>query len=182
MQIDKRYFKWMCQKIDGEYFHCSSYKKLLSCLNNKGFTYSVSHDGNRYEDGIDLRYRFAYENEIPSSIITSELDLYSCSILEMMVALALRCEEQIMVDISIGDRTSLWFKEMVKSLGLFRMTDDSFDAEKVNDILDRFIERRYDKNGKGGLFTTVDPYVDMRSMEIWYQMMKYLNEYLEGEI
>lgn len=37
--------------------------KLLRHLHNIDFQYMLPMDGNRAEDGIDLRYRFGYEKE-----------------------------------------------------------------------------------------------------------------------
>jgi len=49
-------------------------------------------DGNRAEDGIDLRYRFGYEKEYEGSTIASYLDNSPCSVLEMLIALAFRAK------------------------------------------------------------------------------------------
>ena len=98
----------------------------------------------------------------------------------MMVALAVRCEEHIMGDPAMGDRTGLWFWEMVHSMGLSSMDDDRFDPERANGIITRFNERTYRPNGKGGLFTVNQCPDDLRELEIWYQMMRYLNKYLEN--
>ncbi|MEG1515987.1 MAG: hypothetical protein RSD95_13955 [Clostridia bacterium] len=98
--------------------------------------------------------------------------------LEMMVALASRCEEQIMDNPDDGDRTGKWFFEMVESLGLMGMDDRRFHKGAACDILCRFMRRAYDESGQGGLFTIRQPNsnVDMREIEIWYQMMTYLEE------
>ncbi|WP_243133445.1 hypothetical protein [[Ruminococcus] torques] len=57
------YFNWMCQLVfDGRYSKKLSYRRLLKVLHKIEFTYSIPMDGNRAEDGIDLRYRFGYEN------------------------------------------------------------------------------------------------------------------------
>lgn len=98
-----------------------------------------------------------------------------CSILEMMIALAIRCEETIMDDTSRGDRTSQWFWEMIVSLGLGSMSDDRFAPDIVDDILDRFLNREYEPNGKGGLFTIKNCEYDLRDVEIWYQLCWYLD-------
>jgi len=75
-----------------------SYQKLLRHLHNIDFQYMLPMDGNRAEDGIDLRYRFGYEKEYEGSTIASYLDNSPCSVLEMLIALAFRCEEHIMTD------------------------------------------------------------------------------------
>ena len=104
--------------FDGRYSKRLSYRKLLRELHRIEFTYSIPMDGNRAEDGVDLRYRFGYENGYSSSMISVYLDNRMCSVLEMMIALAIRCEEHIMDDPDIGNRTGQWFWNMIVNLGL----------------------------------------------------------------
>jgi hypothetical protein len=92
----------------------------------------------------------------------------------MMVALAIRCEETIMDDDRIGNRTGQWFWSMIHSLGLTPMTDQDFDAQQVDAIVARFLNRDYEPDGSGGLFTVSDCKYDMRKVEIWCQLSWYL--------
>lgn len=133
-------------------------------------------DGNRAADGADLRLRFAYEHNRSISVA----DLYSeaelpCSIFEMMVALAVRCEEHIMDDESFGDRTGKWFWQMIISLGLLSYDDSRFDERIVDNVITIFLKREYELTGRGGLFTVESPRHDMRTVEIWTQLMYYLD-------
>ena len=175
--LDKEYFDWMCNLIfNKKRSKRLSYQKLLSYLHNREFIYTIEMDGNRAEDGTDLRYRFAYDRHRGDSIVAEYLDDGPCSILEMMVALALRCEEHIMDNYDIGNRTDKWFWTMIESLGLIDMTDDIFDERYVEMVIDRFLNRDYKENGEGGLFTVERCRYDMRTLEIWYQMCWYLND------
>lgn len=174
--VKEEYFDWMYNIVcNDQYSRRSSYRSLLHYLDDTDFTYTIGMDGNRAEDGVDLRYRFAYEKGYDYRVIADSIDDHPCSILEMMVALAIRCEEHIMEDSSIGDRTGQWFWNMIVSLGLGTMTDEQFDFDYVEEVVYRFLNRRYSRNGKGGLFTIEDTNVDMRSVEIWYQMCWYLD-------
>ena len=92
-----------------------------------------------------------------------------------MVALAIRCEKDIMDDPYKGDRTRQWFWRMIVSLGLNGMNDDYYDESTVDDILYRFLWRRYKKTGEGGLFTIKNCEQDLRDTEIWIQMLWYLD-------
>ena len=170
--LKKRYFMWIVNLVRPE----GKYKKLLMFLDDVDFDYLIERDGNRYEDGISLRYRFGYEEDIPGAVISKTLDTRPCSVLEMMVALALRCEESIMDDALEGDRTSKWFWKMVENLGLIDMTDDNFWQSKAEEFITRFLDRKYKRNGRGGLFTVTQTDIDMRDEEIWYQAMWFLNE------
>lgn len=178
-ELINEYFDWMYQLVCKNTKRVS-YRKLLYQLYDTTFNYSIAMDGNRAEDGVDLRYRFGYEHNLEGSAIASCLDNKDCSVLEMMVALAIRCEEHIMDNPDIGDRTSLWFLSMIENLGLKKMTDGYFDRGYVTNVLNRFLNREYERNGEGGLFTVNHNRIDMRSVEIWYQAMWYLDEVLKS--
>ena len=178
-EMKKRYFDWMCRLVcDDKRVKKLSYRKLLSYLNTIDFVYILPMDGNRAEDGVDLRYRFGYDRGIDHAVIASYLDDHGPSVLEMMVALSVRCEESIMDNPEYGNRTSQWFWNMIDNLGLNHMTDNNLDEDYVDYRIDIFLNRKYDYNGSGGLFTVKEPYSDMRTVEIWYQMCWYLNEIL----
>lgn len=173
-EVMNDYFDWLYNAVcKNRYSKHISYRKLLKRLHEIEFTFSMPKDMNRAEDGVDLRYRFAYDYCSPASAETF-LD-GPCSVLEMMVALAIRCEETIMDNPLIGDRTGQWFWGMIVSLGLGAMMDDRFDEERVDSIIDRFLNREYEPNGKGGLFTVRNCDQDLRDVEIWFQMCWYLD-------
>lgn len=167
------YFDWMYSIVcpSKRYYH-----KLLKRLNEIEFVYTISMDGNRAEDGVNLRYRFGRENGFQDNMIAPLLDDDPCTILEMMVALAIRCEEHIMSDDVYGDRTEKWFWDMIYSLHLDDMDDFFYSEDRVDHVCDNLIEHKYQRNGDGGLFTVKRYSHDMRCTEIWYQMCWYLNE------
>ena len=80
-----------------------------------------------------------------------------------------------MDDPDLGDRTSQWFWRMIVSLGLGSMVDERFDISMVHDVVERFLNREYEPNGKGGLFTIRHCEYDLRDVEIWYQLCWYLD-------
>lgn len=174
-ELIDQYFNWMYQLVVDDRYSKQSYRKLFSRLHDTEFSYTIPMDGNRAEDGVNLRYRFGRVEGYDDRMITAFLDDRSCSILEMMTALAIRCEEHLMDDPDIGNRTGQWFWEMIASLGLEQMDDANFDRSYVDRVLRRFLNRKYERNGKGGLFT-VNNGRDMRATEIWYQMNYHLLE------
>ena len=181
-ELNYDYFEWMYQLVCNErYYKNLSHRKLLRFLHNIEFTYILEMDSNRAEDGIDLRYRFGYDKGYDRSSVSLYLDDLPCSVLEMLVALAMRCEEQIMDNPDIGNRTGQWFWNMIVNLGLGSMNDNNFDAKRVHDAIDIFLNRQYSGDGRGGLFTVDNPPKDLRGVEIWYQMHWYLNDILKGE-
>lgn len=169
------YFNWVCGLIADERKKLQ-YSRLLSYLFERDFYEIIPMDANRAEDGINLRYDFAQGERIDQRDVAYAIDIRPCSVLEMMVALARRCEVHIMADSDLGDRTGNWFWGMIDSLGLSEMTNERFNIYFINDILYKFMERAYLPNGKGGLFTLRHPDKDMRTVEIWYQMCLYLRE------
>lgn len=174
-ELRDRYFYWMCQLVSNRKYPKQRYSQLLKFLDSVNFVYTIDLDWNREADGINLRYRFGYENQYSDAVIANELDNRPCSVFEMMVALAFRCEEHIMHDEDLGDRTGVWFWEMVESLGLSDMTNDNFNRLKAQMIIDTFLTRNYKPDGEGGLFTIRNIKRDMRQIEIWYQLNWYLN-------
>lgn len=180
-ELSNKYFNWMYQLVcNNEYNKRLSHRKLLYFLHDVEFTYSIMMDENRAIDGVDLRYRFGYECGYNKSVIAEYLDNGPCSVLEMMIALSIRCEESIMDDPDIGNRTGKWFWDMVTNLGLSAMIDSKFDKEYCEFVIERFLTRKYKRNGEGGLFTIYDTNRDLRDVEIWYQMCWHLNNILEN--
>lgn len=171
--LRERYFQWICQiAMNGE---AENHQRLLRFLFDKDYRYILPRDANRESDGIDLRYRFGYASDAPLSQITFELDDSPCSVLEMIVALALRCEESIMRDFEMGDRTYEWVRNMLKNLDIF-FDDDHFNEAIVNHRVELFLDRNYAPDGKGSLFKLKHPYSDMRYVETWYQAMWWIDE------
>ena len=173
-ELINEYFRWMYQLVKPSR---GSYTILLCQLYDIDFYNLIDMDADRAEDGINLRYRFGYENGYESAMIASYLDDRPCSVLEMMVALSMKMEEQIMDDPDIGDRTSVWFWKMIDNLGLGTMHDGIIDTDHVERIIFRFLDRDYKRDGTGGLFK-VHGHGDLRNVEIWYQMLWYLNDIL----
>lgn len=172
-RIINEYFEWLYDIVcSGRYSKNISYRKLLSYLHSITFSYSIPNDENRAKDGISLRYRYSLlqgYSDVPKCLDGP------CSILEMIVALAIRCEENIMDDPKVGNRTGQWFWGMINNLGLGFATNEKFDRHLVDEIVDRFLNREYDPDGKGGLFRIKHCKRDLRTVEIWYQLCWYLN-------
>lgn len=148
------------------------YSRILHLLASMPFTYTsrVSMDGNRAADGIELRPRFAddYKAGRYYADILNTIDQVDCSLLEMMVALSIRIERDIMNDDFVGDRTGLWFWTMMDSIGI-NMPDSEFDESEAQERIDICLERGYDYEGHGSFFTVHNPPQDMRDTDVWYQ-------------
>lgn len=172
--IRKEYFEWLYNYVCIGRAHANvSYKRLFNLLHNINFKYLIKNDVNRAVDGIDLRYRFSLD--VNDENVMKYLKGYPCSVLEMIIGLAIRCEETIMEDPRYGDRTKQWFWSMLSNLGLSYMTDDMFDEEYAIRRINIFLNREYDSDGKGGLFYIRNANDDLRNVEIWTQLCWYLN-------
>lgn len=174
MKIENDYFEWMFNLVcDGRLARSNSYRKLLSYLHDVEFVYIIPNDADRASDGIELRHRFALLYKDYDYVVDC-LD-GPCSVLEMMVALAIRCEVTIMDDPKVGDRTGQWFWKMVVNLGLGSMSDNRFDLDYVEFVIDRFLNREYEPDGRGGLFRVRNSDYDFRDVKIWNQLNYYLD-------
>lgn len=176
-QIRNEYFDWLYDYVTkGKAHKDVSYRKLFMFLHEVEFTFIILRDKNRASDGVNLRYKFA-TSRYHDNDVEYVLDILDgpCSVLEMMVALANRCEESIMTDTRYGNRTMQWFWSMLKNMGLSMMTDDRFDRKRCEKIVSTFLNREYSYDGKGGLFYIPECTEDLRTLEIWTQLCWYLD-------
>lgn len=169
------YLRWIYDRvITDDMYKGASYRQLFNCLYRMPFRPINPMDENRERDGIDLRYHFGEAMGIPYPEIAATLDDRPCSFLEMMAALAFRCEDQIMADDAYGDRASWWFFKMMESSGLVEMNDINFRQARVEYIVARINALEYADDGRGGLFYVPTTNLIMPKTDIWYQMMEYL--------
>ena len=178
-RISNEYFEWMYHLVCNNQYNKVSYRKLLSYLHTVKFYAIIPMDDNRRKDGISFRYRFGTENGYSNDYIKEYLDIRDCSVLEMIIALSFRVEEQLASDFNYGNRTGQWFWNMIVNLDLGCMNDKNFDISYCEYVVNNFLERKYARNGKGGLFTIENPPEDVRNVEIWCQFMWYLNEIID---
>lgn len=183
--IEQDYFRWLydfvcADRYDEQYI---SYRKLFEHLHDTEFTWMRRRfplDENRAKDGVDLRRRFIlglpdYRNDYDEYMDALE---GPCSILEMILALALRMEEDTMADPELGNRASYWFWVMLKNLDISTMTDARYDERVVTRALDIFLDREYEPNGRGGLFELRHHSIDLRTVDIWVQANWFMDEIL----
>lgn len=176
IQLD--YVEWLKNLISNDGKMEYAYSDLLNYLYQYKLNYTelmkIPMDLNRADDGVYLRYRFAKEYGYTNEEIRYGIK-ENCSMLEFLVALSVKIEENIMTDPVYGNRISDWFWNMITSLGLGTMDDFAFSSMRCDKILKRFEERRYKANGRGGLFTIDNPKCDMTSIEIWRQANTFVN-------
>lgn len=163
------YVEWLQEKVnDGKH---DNYNRLMTMLASIDFFYLLSMDENRAKDGIGLRELYSAEHGVGFVF-----NYRPCSILEMMIALAMRCDLEIMYDFEVGSQASKWFWSMIDNLGLSAYDDEHFDEDAVALTLHKLLYREYGSHGEGGLFYVRNPRRDLRDVDIWYQMQWYLVE------
>ena len=177
MTIKEEYYQNLISHIGGE---GNGYPSLLRFLFEMPFTHpeSIPSDDSRAIDGLDYREAFASERNY---LYFDVLGNAPCNVLEMMVALSMRIEREIMSDYSKGDRTPDWFWIMITNSGLSQLSNRYFDENLARQMVRRFEYRDYNRNGSGGgLFVINDPKRDMRTADIWYQMQWFLSEQIRN--
>lgn len=163
------YYHWLVDLLCDDYLK-DLYQKLLTEMFNTRFMWSIEYDSNRESDGLRLRKDYTNATHC---VLSSDRD---CSLLEMFIALCKKCEDDLMYDPDLGDRTGYWFWNIVENMGLDIYDDYNFDCDAVNTILERFNARDYERDGFGGPFYVCNPVCDFRDVDLWQQLNMYLNE------
>lgn len=172
--IKKEYFAWLCSLVRAE----PEYSMLWQKLHDMDFVWIVDRDENRAEDGKYLRYIFTIDTLNEAEV--EEIDQIlsgPCSVLEFLVGLARRIEDDIMESVDLENRTYRWFHEMVGNLGLLKYDNKHYSDGEIDAIVHRFMSRKYSKNGHGNIFWVghfSGPLFS--SLEIWSQMQAYFLE------
>ena len=166
------YYDWLVYLIAPDYHQREQYSELLFALYSIEFYWVVPRDRNRAKDGLELRDQFEHETGL-------YCDCYgSCNCLEMLIALAIRCENELMYmyNPKLGDQTDRWFWMMIDNLELMDYVNECFDYEEVDDILTRFMSRNYGPGLKYCPFPVSVFVSDFEKMELAYQMNYYIRE------
>src|SRR5207344_3375944 len=163
------YFNWLCAKVidTRTTLPSQTYWKLFKQLHTTEFVWLINMDENRANWGKELRREFLIAADAPDNPEWREI--LGCSVFEMLIALSRH------LDFQTDESYQQWFWEMLANLGLDECNDASnFDPQYVDDILNTFIWRTYEPNGRGGLFPLRKLVKeDQREVEIWYQFFAY---------
>lgn len=170
--VKNTYFEWLCDFVGG----CGNHRKLLEILFDIDYYWLVNFDDGKEKDGLYLREKY-------TNLVGENNDVYigKCKVLEVLVCLAVSCEDQIMHDRDIGDETYKWFWMMINNLGLMKekFNDNYIDQNEENEvrnIVDNMLARRYGNDGIGSLFPCQKPVSDFNRMSLWLQLNHFLLE------
>jgi hypothetical protein len=161
-QVEQQYFEWLISQINVQ--GTRTLYDLFEVLFTVEFVWTVPHDDNRLQDGLDLRTEFFNGQKINGN--------KGATVLEVLIALSRR------LAFTAGGRAEDWAWQLLTNLRLNKMTDPFTEnkARKVHHILETLIWRQYREDGFGGFFPLNWPDKDQTQVEIWYQMQKYVNE------
>ncbi len=165
------YYQWLKSLVYSE--ESGNHESLLACLNSMPYTYVVELDSNREGDGLYMRNIFYDEHEECEGMLT-----HDCTLLEMLVGFANRMAEDVFAD--LGKSTSDWFWEFMDNLGADYFSDDILKTSSGRDdlraLLQNFLHRRYKDSKSGNIFVFEREPIDLKSIELWYQMHFYIEE------
>lgn len=161
-----QYLIWRCglQKYRG-------WERVFEFLHNTEFAYILERDGNRYDDGVRLRDAYEIPEEFSDNLADEFMDK-PCSVFEMLIGLAIRVDDEFIGDPK-EEHPEEFFMEMVRNLRLDKYRNCS---RKCEDIIHVWLNRRFDRDGNGSPFPLKNPIRNQRDVEIWDQMMTYINK------
>ena len=170
------YFNWLCNMIKGSY-----YEELLFKLFTTEFISPDGRDSSRIFDGLKLRDKFEWE--VNHAYKCGRKD--GCSVLEMLIGLAIRLDDDVMYEIRYGDRFVDWFWLFIDNMGMSQATDSNwnfswskFVDKRIRDIM----AHNYKENGEGGMFVIENRDEDMREVDIWRQLMWFISENIKNGV
>lgn len=171
----EHYISWLAERVDG--YLGSVYSRLIHCLWEIPFVWSIEDDGNRAVDGNTLRIIFKQSHKLVNpELVFPTPD--GCTFLEFLVALAGRANEIMYVP--DRDQTGDFFWLFIKNMCLDHCVDDmygiSWDEFFVSSRIAVILSRAYGTDGMGGLFPLKCSVEDQRNLTIWYQLNAFLNE------
>lgn len=162
------YFVWLLEHQLNWKHGWRRYEELLRYLFDTPFRFCMAKDKNRVGDGLYLRVRFMDNTGLDIS------DQNDCSVLEMLIALAIRMDAEYVGDPGNPDPLNL-FLDFLDNLEILYI-NGLFHKEEVENKINLWMDRKYRYNGDGGIFPLGDPMQDQRDIEIWRQMYAYITE------
>jgi hypothetical protein len=175
--VKRDYFYWLCDVVTSDLDNDQFLRhiKLIKYLYTKPFRWFVPNDDNRAFEGMSLRRKFCESRGISFDYDLMGEELHSnVTMLELLISLSTLCRDLVYGLNDNTDGIDEWFWRLLINIDLHKYTDDVYNEDEVDEILENVIERRYSRNGKGGLFPLEWSRKDQRKVELWYQMSEYL--------
>ena len=173
--LNDLYLEWLYKNFVGAVSNPNpsrSHWELTKQLYKIRFTWNVQNDGNRAEDGKALRHEFINDCNVEDIEINWLQE--DCSVLEMLIGLACRASFDSMR--APGD----WFWTFLSNLEIQSYNDRVYSPmimEEVDAVVQRLLNREYEKDGVGGIFPLHNARQDQRNVELWIQLQSYMYEW-----
>lgn len=161
------YRKWLLRRVG---FRRKGYESLMYQLLKMTFYWSdkFPRDEDRALDGLMLREEY-FEDVCPFGIAVE------CSVLEMLVGLAIRIDNEWTGD-PVDPRPDIIFWEMIQNLGLDGQNNYRFNKDFIKDRVIVWLKRQYQPDGEQSIFPVEKSTKDHRNLTIWEQMLDYINQ------
>lgn len=149
---------------------------IFEVLHKIPFFYVLERDINRRSDGFFLRNGYKIPNEFMDNIdILEEFDTRRPAVMEVLVALAIRVDNEIIGD-PADPHPEEFFMKMIKNLGLDKLRRGCHKERETIKIVQRWLNREFESDGIGSPFPVRYDHRDQRRLEIWDQMNSYICE------
>lgn len=151
------------------------YVWLIDFLLKTPFYCTMEEDEDRIEDGRCLRRSYPdYQDYVTVANVIDDLQI---SVLEVLLELAVRMDGEYVGDPNHPYPENI-FWELLDNLGLLRYNNRYFNEHKkeVMDILDKWMNREFARDGTGSIFPLIRPRRDQKKLCIWGQMNDYVHE------
>lgn len=148
------------------------YRDLCEELNKIPFHSDIRDDNNRVDDAIYFREEILEEHvDEPPSVLL------------VLVALLDRMSFMLDEEYSIKDL----LEECISNAGLGWYSDEHTEklptwTSRVENAVERVLDRELDKNGKNGWFPTQEYFGDQKKMSLWKQMNNYVMDGMIADI
>ena len=181
--LSELYLVWLINLINADNYKGKSYIKLCSLLNKVPFEPVIKLDENRLSDVQSLLRETYIQSQSEWYRLTNddimELPTWPVSFLELIISLAMRIDLDFMREINEVDNTRIYFWILVRNLGFLEYDDEHWGEDAIISIVNRLNivqDRKYDFDGKGGLFPLENSEVDQRNVQIWNQLCQFVSQ------
>lgn len=172
-KIWEEYRSSMCAQLGNMATRMS---KMLKLLHSIPFRYMIKMDRNRVANAVYYRNQWMSDHSVALDVPDNFIMDGSCSVLELLFTFALKIDREYTSEDFI-DHPEIFFWEFIENLNFNRQSNSNFDEKYVRGVIDAFITRSYDADGRyGNIFIIDDPEYDLRELQLWDQMQIYLTE------
>lgn len=181
-RVMQKYFDYLVSLVNGLGYDGEDWMIMLGRLQLTEFIVKIPLDIDRKYDCLALRQRFL--DAYPMSKEDCEYLRFNdyFSVLEVMVELAIRIEEDVMYDPEVTvSRIPCWFFDMCNKMNI-AIPDSAFGHDSgeiighIDERIDNWINREIEPNGAGSPFPLMNCKNDARTTPIWDQCMYYITE------